>query len=47
MGAMDGSDVIIASIDLNGKTNFTDRHMVGRHVLIDSQQNWFLTDSKK
>jgi hypothetical protein len=46
-GAMDGSDVIIAWIGLNGKTNFTDRHMVGRNVFIDSQQNWFLTGNQK
>ena len=39
-GGMDGSDVVIAWIDSNGKANFTDRHIRDRDVLIDEEQNW-------
>jgi hypothetical protein len=46
-GGMDGSDLIVTWINSNGKTNFTDRHIVGRKVLIDSEQNWFLLKSQK
>jgi len=46
-GGMDQADVIVAWIDSNGKTNFTDRHIRGKNVLIDSVQNWFLIASKK
>ena len=44
---MDGSDAIVAWIDSNGKINFTDRHIIGRNVLIDKEQNWFLINSRK
>jgi hypothetical protein len=44
---MDGSDLIVARINSNGKTNFTDRHIIGRNVLIDSEQNWFLLNNQK
>ena len=47
-GGMVGSDVIVAWIDNNGHTNFTDRHIsASRQVLIDNQQNWFLLGSQK
>jgi hypothetical protein len=40
-GGMDGSDVVIIRIDSSsGSFNFTDRHIVGRSVLIDQVQNW-------
>ena len=39
-GGMDGADVIIAWIDANGKSNFTDRHIRGRDVIVDQVQNW-------
>ena len=39
-GGMDGADVIIAWIDKNGKGVFTDRHIRGRDVMIDTVQNW-------
>lgn len=45
-GGMDGSDVIVAWIDgYNGIANFTDRHIVGREVLIDANQTWALKGS--
>jgi hypothetical protein len=46
-GGMDGSDLIVARINSNGKTNFTDRHIIERNVLIDSEQNWFLLNNQK
>lgn len=45
-GGMDKSDVVIGWIN-NGVTNFTDRHIVGRSVLIDTNQNWNLLKSLK
>ena len=44
---MDQADAIVAWIDSNGKTNFTDRHIIGKSVLIDTVQNWFLMASQK
>lgn len=41
---MDGSDVVIGWIN-NGVTNFTDRHIKGRSVLVDANQNWKLLKS--
>ena len=40
-GGMDGSDVVIAWLDANGKANFTDRHIRDRNVIVDQVQNWF------
>lgn len=40
-GGMDGSDVVVGWIS-NGVTYFTDRHIVGRAVLPDTNQNWNL-----
>lgn len=46
-GGMNGSDVFVAWINSNGTTNFTDRHIIDRNVLIDKQQDWFLLKSTK
>lgn len=47
-GAMSGSDVIVAWVnDDDGSTNFTDRHIVGRQVLVDAKQDWTLLSSKQ
>jgi hypothetical protein len=44
---MDSSDVIIGWITYNGSVNFTDRHIVGRSVLIDQSQDWKLLNASK
>ena len=45
-GGMDGSDVVVGWIS-NGQVNFTDRHIVGRQVLIDENQDWKLLYSSE
>lgn len=45
-GGMDGSDVVVGWIS-NGQVNFTDRHIVGRQVLIDKNQDWKLLYSSE
>jgi hypothetical protein len=44
-GGMDGSDVFVAWIQSDGQTNFTDRHIKGRSVLVDVNQYWKLLGS--
>jgi hypothetical protein len=46
-GGMNGSDVFAAWIYSNGTTNFTDRHILDRNVLIDKHQDWILLNSAK
>ena len=42
-GGMDGSDVMVAWVNSNGRANFTDRYIVGRQVLVDTiSQDWLL-----
>jgi hypothetical protein len=40
-GGMDKSDVIVSWINATGKNVFSDRHISGRQVLVDKEQNWF------
>ncbi|RNA32042.1 DBH-like monooxygenase 2 -like protein [Brachionus plicatilis] len=43
-GGMDKSDVVVGWIS-GGKTNFTDRHIQGRSVIVDQKQDWHLLKS--
>jgi hypothetical protein len=45
-GGMDKSDVFVGWIS-NGQVNFTDRHIAGRKVLIDQNQDWILLKSSE
>lgn len=40
-GGMDKSDVIVTWMKENGENVFSDRHISGRQVLLDEEQNWF------
>lgn len=46
-GGMDGSDAIVAWINDDGTAHFTDRHIKGRSVIIDKQQDWRLLSSSQ
>ena len=46
-GGMHGADVIVAWINDDGQIHFTDRHIVNKDVLVDTEQNWLLISGEK